>query len=71
MRAYESNRQWAKSQLVGLAEEAARAAASTHGLDVRVVARDGRNLFRTDDRVLTRVNVVVRSDRVTRVVGLF
>ena len=56
---------------MGLAEEDARAAANIYGLDLRVVARNGRDLFRTDDRVLTRVNVVVRSDRITRVVGLF
>ena len=30
-----------------------------------------RDLFRTDDLIRTRVNVAVRSGRVTRVAGLF
>jgi hypothetical protein len=71
VRAYRSDRRWARSHLLGLAQHRARVAANARGLDFRVVRRNGRDLFRTSDRVRTRVNVELRSGRVTRVVGLF
>jgi hypothetical protein len=71
MRDYRNDRRWARSRLPGLAADRARAAVDARGLQWRVVRRNGRDLFRTSDRVLTRVNVAVRSGRVTRVVGLF
>jgi hypothetical protein len=65
------NQRWARSHLPRMPEARARAAAKARDLDFRVVRRNGRSLFRTDDRVLTRVNVEIRSGSVTRVVGLF
>lgn len=65
------NRRWAEAELPGLDEAAARARVRSRGLSFRVVRRDGRDLFHTDDLIRTRVNVAVRNDKVTRVVGLF
>jgi len=66
-----ANRRWARAHLRGVRTKRARAATRARGLELRVIRRNGRDLFRTDDRILTRVNVAVRSGRVTRVVGLF
>lgn len=66
-----ANRRWARSHLPWMRTKRARAATRARGLELRVIRRNGRDLFRTDDRILTRVNIAVRSGRVTRVVGLF
>ena len=66
-----ANRRWARRHLPGMRTKRARAATRRHGLEFRVVRRSGRGLPVTGDRVPTRVNVAVRSGRVTRVVGLF
>ena len=65
------HRRWARSHLPGMPTKRARAATRRHGFELRVIRRNGRGLLVTGDRILTRVNVAVRSGRVTRVVGLF
>lgn len=71
MHTQRDNRKWAETRLPGLSEAAAKARAHERSLTVRVVRRNHRNLFRTDDRIITRINVEVVNGRVTRVVGLF
>lgn len=62
---------WAQAHLPGMRVDRARTAAKARDLEVRVVRRDGRGLLITDDRHEARVDVEVRSRRVTRVVGLY
>jgi hypothetical protein len=71
VQAYRVDREWARTHLLGVSEGEARTAANGRGLDFRVLRRDGSNLFRTDDRLLDRVNVEICRGKVTRVAGLF
>lgn len=59
-------------RLIGLALERARRIARRHdGCEIRVLYRDGRYLGQTDDLKYNRINVAVRDERITRILGVF
>jgi hypothetical protein len=57
--------------LEGRRTRRARRIAAEHDCSVRVVRRNGEDLFVTEDFSFSRINVAVRHRRVTKVFGVF
>jgi hypothetical protein len=68
----EQTEKWlARADPVGQPERDLVAAAADHGVEIRVITRDGQHFPLRADRRPSRVNVEIADGRITRVDGVY